>query len=135
MTVITKDRNIISSRRTVDRRQVAPANIQIDLAPTSPSAASISAPRLREGDADRKQGRARRRLLHRLRLPDHRHHGPELAFGEIRASGQGLHPIRLPHRPPRGGRAFEEFCEPAMPIIIGAAQGASCFSPAYGSCH
>jgi sulfide:quinone oxidoreductase len=59
--------------------------------------------------------------------------GPHLAFGEI----EGLGPegftesvCRTDHAS-KAAMAFEALCADPKPIIIGAAQGASCFGPAY----
>ena len=59
--------------------------------------------------------------------------GPELAFDEI----EGLGPegftqsvCRTDHAA-RAADAFDRFCKEPGPIVIGAAQGASCFGPAY----
>lgn len=59
--------------------------------------------------------------------------GPELAFDEV----QGLGPdgftqsvCRTDHAA-HAAEALDRFCENPKPIVIGAAQGASCFGPAY----
>jgi sulfide:quinone oxidoreductase len=60
--------------------------------------------------------------------------GPELAFDEI----EGLGPLggftqsicHVDHAE-KANVAFEEFCKKPGPIVVGAAQGASCFGPAY----
>lgn len=59
--------------------------------------------------------------------------GPDLAFDEI----EGLGPqsftqsiCRTDHAQ-HAAEAFDRFCEDPKPIVIGAAQGASCFGPAY----
>ena len=59
--------------------------------------------------------------------------GPELAFDEI----EGLGPdgftnsiCHIDHAEKAAGN-FEAFCKNPGPIVIGAAQGASCFGPAY----
>ncbi len=59
--------------------------------------------------------------------------GPDLAFDEI----EGLGPNRFTHSICTTGhaveacKAFEQFVKDPGPIIVGAAQGASCYGPAY----
>ncbi|WP_444462775.1 NAD(P)/FAD-dependent oxidoreductase [Rhodobacter capsulatus] len=59
--------------------------------------------------------------------------GPELAFDEIEGFGPEGHTQSICHidHAEDARLAFERFCENPGPIIIGAAQGASCFGPAY----
>ncbi len=59
--------------------------------------------------------------------------GPELAFDEIEGFGPEGHTQSVCHidHAEKAAEAFEEFCKNPQPIIIGAAQGASCFGPAY----
>lgn len=60
--------------------------------------------------------------------------GPDLAFDEI----EGLGPVsgytqsicQIDHAV-QAHEAFEAFCKAPGPIVVGAAQGASCFGPAY----
>ena len=59
--------------------------------------------------------------------------GPDLAFDEIDGLGPNGHTQSICHvtHAQQAHAAFEEFCKNPRPIIIGAAQGASCFGPAY----
>ena len=59
--------------------------------------------------------------------------GPELAFDEIEGFGPEGHTQSICHidHAEAAGAAFDRFCENPGPILIGAAQGASCFGPAY----
>ena len=60
--------------------------------------------------------------------------GPDLAFDEIEGFGpHGGHTQSVCHidHAEKAAFDFEEFCKDPKPIIIGAAQGASCFGPAY----
>ncbi|MGE0055778.1 MAG: NAD(P)/FAD-dependent oxidoreductase [Hyphomicrobium sp.] len=59
--------------------------------------------------------------------------GPELAFDEISGFGPEAHTQSICHvsHAARAREAFEKFLENPGPIVIGAAQGASCFGPAY----
>ena len=59
--------------------------------------------------------------------------GPDLAFDEIPGFGPAGHTqsiCRTDHAE-RAYAAFEAFCADPGPIVVGAAQGASCFGPAY----
>jgi sulfide:quinone oxidoreductase len=59
--------------------------------------------------------------------------GPELAFDEIEGLGPDGHTVsvcRTDHAAD-AAEAFDVFCKKPGPIIVGAAQGASCFGPAY----
>jgi sulfide:quinone oxidoreductase len=59
--------------------------------------------------------------------------GPKLAFDEIPGLGPTGHTHSVcttPHAE-EAGRAYETFLKDPGPIVIGAAQGASCFGPAY----
>ncbi|MBS0643469.1 MAG: FAD-dependent oxidoreductase [Proteobacteria bacterium] len=59
--------------------------------------------------------------------------GPDLAFDEIEGLGPKGHTQSICHvsHAEQAHAAFGEFCKNPRPIIIGAAQGASCFGPAY----
>ena len=59
--------------------------------------------------------------------------GPELAFDEIEGLGPDGCTNSICHidHAEKAGAKFEAFCEKPGPIVIGAAQGASCFGPAY----
>ncbi|MER2604210.1 MAG: FAD/NAD(P)-binding oxidoreductase [Siculibacillus sp.] len=59
--------------------------------------------------------------------------GPELAFDEIEGFGPDGHTQSICHidHAEKAADAFEEFCRNPGPIVLGAAQGASCFGPAY----
>ncbi|MGO4851417.1 NAD(P)/FAD-dependent oxidoreductase [Phaeovulum sp. W22_SRMD_FR3] len=59
--------------------------------------------------------------------------GPELAFDEIEGFGPTGHTQSVCHvdHAVASRSAFERFCENPGPIVVGAAQGASCFGPAY----
>lgn len=59
--------------------------------------------------------------------------GPELAFDEIEGFGPEGHTQSICHvdHAEAAHAAFERFCENPGPIVVGAAQGASCFGPAY----
>lgn len=59
--------------------------------------------------------------------------GPELAFDEIEGFGPEGHTQSICHidHALKAREAFEVFCKAPGPVIIGAAQGASCFGPAY----
>ncbi len=60
--------------------------------------------------------------------------GPDLAFDEIEGFGpNGGHTVSLCHtsHASEAADAFEEFCKNPGPIVVGAAQGASCYGPAY----
>jgi sulfide:quinone oxidoreductase len=59
--------------------------------------------------------------------------GPDLAFDEIAGLGPDGHTIsvcRTDHAA-HAADAFDAFCANPRPIVVGAAQGASCFGPAY----
>ncbi len=60
--------------------------------------------------------------------------GPELAFDEVTGLGpNGGFTQSICHvdHAEKASAAFEAFCKNPGPVIIGAAQGASCFGPAY----
>ncbi len=59
--------------------------------------------------------------------------GPELAFDEIEGLGPDGFTTSICHidHAEKAAVKFEEFCKNPGPIVIGAAQGASCFGPAY----
>ena len=59
--------------------------------------------------------------------------GPELAFDEIEGFGPDANTSSICHvdHAQRAYKTFEEFCKNPGPMILGAAQGASCFGPAY----
>ncbi len=59
--------------------------------------------------------------------------GPKLAFDEVPGLGPEGHTQSIcttPHAE-QAARAYEEFLANPGPVVIGAAQGASCFGPAY----
>lgn len=59
--------------------------------------------------------------------------GPELAFDEIAGLGPEGHTVsvcRTDHAT-QAADLFDAFCRNPRPIVVGAAQGASCFGPAY----
>ena len=59
--------------------------------------------------------------------------GPELAFDEIKGLGPDGHTVsvcRTDHAA-HAADLFDAFCENPKSIVVGAAQGASCFGPAY----
>jgi sulfide:quinone oxidoreductase len=59
--------------------------------------------------------------------------GPKLAFDEVPGLGPAAHTQSIcttPHAE-QAARAYEAFLADPGPIVIGAAQGASCFGPAY----
>jgi len=59
--------------------------------------------------------------------------GPDLAFDEIPGFGPNGHTVsvcRTDHAA-KAADDFDAFCKNPRPIIVGAAQGASCFGPAY----
>jgi sulfide:quinone oxidoreductase len=59
--------------------------------------------------------------------------GPELAFDEIPGLGPQAHTQSICEtgHAEQAFAAFEEFCKNPGPVVIGAAQGVSCFGPAY----
>ncbi len=59
--------------------------------------------------------------------------GPELAFDEIPGFGPAGHTqsVCQTDHASRAHDAFEELCANPRPIVVGAAQGASCYGPAY----
>ncbi len=59
--------------------------------------------------------------------------GPELAFDEVPGLGPMAHTQSICEtgHAEQAFAAFEEFCKNPGPIVIGAAQGVSCFGPAY----
>jgi len=59
--------------------------------------------------------------------------GPELAFDEIEGLGPERHTLSICEtaHAVRAREAFEELCANPRPIVVGAAQGASCYGPAY----
>lgn len=59
--------------------------------------------------------------------------GPDLAFDEIPGLGPDGHTQSICHidHAEKAHQAFEAFTKNPGPIVIGAAQGASCFGPAY----
>lgn len=59
--------------------------------------------------------------------------GPDLAFDEIEGLGPGGHTVSVctTAHAVAAAQAFERFCAAPGPIVVGAAQGASCFGPAY----
>ena len=59
--------------------------------------------------------------------------GPELAFDEIEGLGPDGFTSSICHidHAEKAAAKFEAFCKNPGPIVIGAAQGASCFGPGY----
>lgn len=59
--------------------------------------------------------------------------GPELAFDEIEGFGPDRHTVSICEtgHAKRAWEKFEELCANPRPVVVGAAQGASCFGPAY----
>ena len=59
--------------------------------------------------------------------------GPDLAFDEIEGFGPNAHTHSVCHveHACESGAKWDDFCANPGPIVIGAAQGASCFGPAY----
>jgi sulfide:quinone oxidoreductase len=59
--------------------------------------------------------------------------GPELAFDEIEGLGPDGFTDSVCHidHAEKAAVSFEKFCENPAPLVVGAAQGASCFGPAY----
>ncbi len=59
--------------------------------------------------------------------------GPELAFDEIEGFGPDANTVSIcsTHHASAAADAFDRFCESPGPIVVGAAQGASCYGPAY----
>lgn len=59
--------------------------------------------------------------------------GPKLAFDEIPGTGPSAntHSVCSTPHSQAAAQAYEKFLENPGPIVIGAAQGASCFGPAY----
>ncbi len=60
--------------------------------------------------------------------------GPDLAFDEIEGFGpNGGHTVSICQtgHAAEAANVFEEFCKNPGPIVVGAAQGASCYGPAY----
>jgi len=60
--------------------------------------------------------------------------GPELAFDEVPGLGPhggNTHSICQVEHAAEASKAWEAFCADPGPLVVGAAQGASCFGPAY----
>lgn len=59
--------------------------------------------------------------------------GPHLAFDEIEGFGPDHHTVSVcsTHHAAMAADRFDAFCENPGPIVVGAAQGASCYGPAY----
>ncbi|MEO9133039.1 MAG: FAD-dependent oxidoreductase [Sphingomonas sp.] len=59
--------------------------------------------------------------------------GPDLAFDEIPGFGPDGHTLSIcqTSHATEAHRRFEELCANPQPIVVGAAQGASCYGPAY----
>uniref|UniRef100_A0A2A4YQB3 Sulfide-quinone reductase n=1 Tax=OCS116 cluster bacterium TaxID=2030921 RepID=A0A2A4YQB3_9PROT len=59
--------------------------------------------------------------------------GPTLAFGAVKGLGPDANTQSICHidHAVQAHTAFEEFCKNPGPIVVGAAQGASCYGPAY----
>jgi sulfide:quinone oxidoreductase len=59
--------------------------------------------------------------------------GPDLAFDEIPGFGPELHTVSIcqTDHAAKGAETFDRLVADPRPVIVGAAQGASCFGPAY----
>ena len=59
--------------------------------------------------------------------------GPKLAFDEVEGLGPAGHTQSICHvdHAVRAGEAWNQFIKDPGPIVVGAAQGASCYGPAY----
>lgn len=59
--------------------------------------------------------------------------GPDLAFDEIEGFGPEANTVSICSTPHAAAAAdaFDRFCDDPGPIVVGAAQGASCYGPAY----
>ncbi|MDE2303258.1 MAG: NAD(P)/FAD-dependent oxidoreductase [Sphingomonadales bacterium] len=59
--------------------------------------------------------------------------GPDLAFDEVAGLGPAgfTHSVCRTDHATEAASAFDAFCENPGPIVVGAAQGASCYGPAY----
>ena len=59
--------------------------------------------------------------------------GPKLAFDEIEGFGPEANTVSIctTDHAAAAAKAFDRFCENPGPIVVGAAQGASCYGPAY----
>ena len=59
--------------------------------------------------------------------------GPKLAFDEVEGLGPQANTNSICHvdHAAKASDRWEEFCKDPGPIVVGAAQGASCFGPAY----
>ncbi len=59
--------------------------------------------------------------------------GPKLAFDEIEGFGPEANTVSIctTGHASAAAEAFDRFCENPGPIVVGAAQGASCYGPAY----
>lgn len=59
--------------------------------------------------------------------------GPDLAFDEIEGFGPGNNTVSICRTDHAAAAAdvFDAFCQNPGPIVVGAAQGASCYGPAY----
>ncbi len=59
--------------------------------------------------------------------------GPQLAFDEVKGLGPNgyTESICVTHHATIAGQKWQQFVENPGPIVVGAAQGASCFGPAY----
>ncbi|BAN34629.1 sulfide:quinone oxidoreductase [Sulfuricella denitrificans skB26] len=59
--------------------------------------------------------------------------GPKLAFDEVEGMGPGKNTYSICHvdHAVEAGKAWNQFIRDPGPIVVGAAQGASCFGPAY----
>jgi sulfide:quinone oxidoreductase len=62
--------------------------------------------------------------------------GPKLAFDEIEGFGpeHNTHSVCHADHAEKSAAAWDEFVKTPGPIVVGAAQGASCFGPAYEYC-
>jgi sulfide:quinone oxidoreductase len=59
--------------------------------------------------------------------------GPKLAFDEVEGMGPGKNTYSVCHidHAEEAGKAWNQFIRDPGPIVVGAAQGSSCFGPAY----
>jgi sulfide:quinone oxidoreductase len=59
--------------------------------------------------------------------------GPDLAFDEIEGFGPEAHTVSICEtgHAAKAYERFEELCANPRPVVVGAAQGASCYGPAY----
>ncbi len=135
LTVVTKDPkyHFVPSNPWIPVRWRQREDIQIDLAPTFAKRGidfkAVAATKLRadENKIDLADGSVVDYDFLIIAT------GPELAFDEIEGFGPEGHTQSICHidHAEKAAERFDEFCKNPGPIIIGAAQGASCFGPAY----